>query len=83
MKIDDSTSKLPPVTVPAGRPSTTGEAAPVKQAKAEGLPVTCEVAPHHLLFNHAHQKLTTDKNRQLPPLKKQKTPLTFVLLSTV
>ncbi len=35
MKIDDSTNKLPPVTVPAGKPSTTGEAAPVKPAKAD------------------------------------------------
>ncbi len=35
MKIEDSTNKLPPVTIPAGKPATTGEAAPVKQAKAD------------------------------------------------
>ena len=38
MKIDDSASsahKLPPVTVPAGKPASTSEAAPVKPAKAD------------------------------------------------
>ncbi len=38
MKIDDSASsanKLPPVTVPAGKPATTGETVPVKDAKAD------------------------------------------------
>ncbi len=35
MKIDDSTNKLPPVAVPTGKPSSAGEAAPVKQAKAD------------------------------------------------
>ena len=35
MKIDDSTNKLPPVAVPAGKPATTEQAAPVKQAKAD------------------------------------------------
>jgi len=31
--------------------STAGSVELVKGAKAEGLPVTCEVTPHHLLFN--------------------------------
>ncbi len=35
MKIDDSTNKLPPVTVPAGKAATAGEAAPVRHAKAD------------------------------------------------
>lgn len=35
MKIDDSTNKLPPVTVPAGKPATTGPTAPVRPAKAD------------------------------------------------
>ncbi len=38
MKIDDSahsTSKLAPLTVPAGRPAVTGQTAPVKESKTD------------------------------------------------
>ena len=38
MKIDDTASnasKLPPLTVPAGRPAVTGQASPVKESKTD------------------------------------------------
>ena len=48
--------------------STKGALAIVRKAKAEGLPVTCEVAPHHLF-------LTTDDYALLGTLAKMNPPL--------
>ncbi len=48
--------------------STPLEVELVAEAKAKGLPVTCEVAPHHLLFS-------TDDYAKLGPLVKMNPPL--------
>ena len=42
----------------------------VKQAKAEGLPVTCEVTPHHLFLNEDDIDTTYNTNLKMnPPLR--------------
>ena len=44
----------------------------VKQAKAKGLPVTCEVTPHHLVLNE-EACLSFDTNTKMkPPLRSEK-----------
>ena len=44
----------------------------VKAAKAEGLPVTCEVTPHHLFLNDEDITDTYDTNLKMnPPLRKE------------
>ena len=48
--------------------STPLEVELVQEAKAQGVPVTCEVAPHHLLFS-------TDDYPRLGPLVKMNPPL--------
>lgn len=44
----------------------------VKQAKAKGLPITCEVTPHHLVLNE-EACLSFDTNTKMkPPLRSEK-----------
>jgi dihydroorotase len=43
----------------------------VRQAKAAGIPVTCEVTPHHFILDHTHV-LSGDPNLKMnPPLRTQ------------
>ena len=49
--------------------STAGSVELVRDAKAEGLPVTAEVTPHHLVLDH-EATLDTDANTKMyPPLR--------------
>ncbi|MHC5060426.1 MAG: dihydroorotase [Planctomycetota bacterium] len=49
--------------------STAGSVELIRQAKAEGLPVTCEVTPHHLLFSD-DAVMDYDTNYKVsPPLR--------------
>jgi dihydroorotase len=49
--------------------STRGTVAAVRQAKAAGLPVTCEIAPHHWTFTD-EEVASYDTNRKIsPPLR--------------
>jgi len=49
--------------------STAGTVELIRRAKAAGLPVTAEVAPHHLVFDH-HEVESMDPNfKMYPPLR--------------
>lgn len=41
----------------------------IKRAKDRGIRVTCEVAPHHLLFNHTHIGSYDTRYKVNPPLR--------------
>ncbi len=41
----------------------------IQRAKADGVRVTCEVAPHHLLFNHEHIGNYDTHYKMNPPLR--------------
>lgn len=41
----------------------------IQRAKADGVHVTCEVAPHHLLFNHEHIGSYDTHYKMNPPLR--------------
>lgn len=49
--------------------STAGAVDLVAAAKAEGLPVTAEVTPHHLLFDHRRVEATDPVFKMMPPLR--------------
>lgn len=50
----------------------------VRQAKAQGLPVTCEVTPHHLVLNE-EACLSFDPNTKMkPPLRSEKDRLACI-----
>lgn len=49
--------------------STAGTARLVAAAKAEGLPVTAEVAPHHLVFDHRLVESMDSVAKMYPPLR--------------
>jgi len=49
--------------------STAGTVALVRAAKAEGLAVTAEVAPHHLAFDHTAVLSTDSAYKMYPPLR--------------
>jgi len=49
--------------------STAGAVALVAAAKEEGLPVTAEVTPHHLFFDHTAASLTNPVYKMMPPLR--------------
>lgn len=49
--------------------STAGSVQLIRQAKAEGLPVTCEVTPHHLLLTEEHLKEYDTNYKVNPPLR--------------
>jgi dihydroorotase len=49
--------------------STTGSVELVRQAKAAGLPVTAEVAPHHLVFDHRSVETMDPVFKMYPPLR--------------
>jgi dihydroorotase len=49
--------------------STAGGVQLVAAAKAEGLPVTAEVTPHHLLFDHSAVEEMNPKFKMMPPLR--------------
>jgi dihydroorotase len=52
--------------------STAGGVALVAAAKAEGMPVTAEVAPHHLMFSHADVASTDSNFKMMPPLRSER-----------
>ncbi|MCL1594995.1 MAG: dihydroorotase [Actinomycetia bacterium] len=41
----------------------------IRQAKADGLPVTAEVTPHHLVFDHTDVASTDADFKMMPPLR--------------
>jgi len=49
--------------------STAGSVDLVRAAKSEGLPVTAEVAPHHLMFDHEIVESTNSVYKMMPPLR--------------
>lgn len=49
--------------------STAGAVDLVAQAKTDGLPVTAEVTPHHLLFDHRSVETLDTKYKMMPPLR--------------
>ena len=49
--------------------STAGAVALIAAAKAEGLPVTAEVTPHHLYFDHSYVEDTNPRYKMMPPLR--------------
>jgi dihydroorotase len=51
--------------------STTGGVALVAMAKEEGLDVTAEVTPHHLMFTHDDVATTDSDFRMMPPLREE------------
>jgi dihydroorotase len=50
--------------------STAGTVALVRRAKADGLPVTAEVTPHHLFFDHEAALDTDSVFKMYPPLRR-------------
>jgi dihydroorotase len=52
--------------------STAGGVALVAGAKAEGMPVTAEVTPHHLMFSHADVADTDSNFKMMPPLRSER-----------
>ncbi len=50
--------------------STAGTVALVREAKADGLPVTAEVTPHHLFFDHTAALSTDSAYKMYPPLRR-------------
>ncbi|MCE5186813.1 MAG: dihydroorotase [Planctomycetaceae bacterium] len=52
--------------------STAGSVRIIRQAKAEGLPVTCEVTPHHLLLTEESVSDYNTNYKVNPPLRTQK-----------
>jgi dihydroorotase len=51
--------------------TTAGGVELVAAAKAEGLPVTAEVTPHHLFFDHSYIEETNPLYKMMPPLREQ------------
>ena len=49
--------------------STAGTVALIRQAKAEGLPVTAEVTPHHLVLDHSEVESMDPDFKMYPPLR--------------
>ncbi|MBI2445203.1 dihydroorotase family protein [Candidatus Micrarchaeota archaeon] len=49
--------------------STAAEAGLIRAAKAEGLPVFMEVAPHHLFFDQSEHDVQHNRVRMNPPLR--------------
>ena len=49
--------------------STAGAVDLVRSARAEGLPVTCEVTPHHLAFDHRDVETGGTRFKMMPPLR--------------
>ena len=51
--------------------SSAGGVERVAAAKAEGLPVTAEVTPHHLMFTHEDVATTDPDYKMMPPLRSE------------
>src|SRR5690606_5751460 len=49
--------------------STAGTVALIRQATPAGLPVTAEVAPHHLFFDHSEVESMNPDFKMYPPLR--------------
>lgn len=49
--------------------STAGAVELIAAAKREGLPVTAEVTPHHLLFDHSYVAESNPLYKMMPPLR--------------
>ncbi len=61
--------KLTGVRYHAQHVSTAGAVALIAAAKEEGLPVTAEVTPHHLFFDHNSVVDTNPRYKMMPPLR--------------
>jgi len=66
---DISLARLTGVRYHAQHVTTAGGVALIAAAKAEGLPVTAEVTPHHLLFDHSYVEETNPLYKMMPPLR--------------
>jgi len=66
---DIALARLTGVRYHAQHVSTAGAVALVAAAKAEGLPVTAEVTPHHLFFDHTYVEDTDPLYKMMPPLR--------------
>jgi dihydroorotase len=55
--------------------STSEEIDLIVEAKKEGLPITCEIAPHHLFFSEEDYKKLGTRIQMNPPLRSQKNVL--------
>lgn len=66
---DISLVRLTGVRYHAQHVSTAGAVALIAAAKAEGLPVTAEVTPHHLYFDHSSVEGTNPIYKMMPPLR--------------
>jgi dihydroorotase len=66
---DLSLVRLTGVRYHAQHVSTAGSVALIEEAKAAGLPVTAEVTPHHLYFDHSHVLGTNPVYKMMPPLR--------------
>lgn len=51
--------------------STASGIALIAAAKAKGLPVTAEVSPHHLAFDHSAAQTTDPAYKMMPPLRSE------------
>lgn len=51
--------------------STAGTVALIEAAKAEGLPVTAEVTPHHLMLDHSEIERMNPDAKMYPPLRSE------------
>jgi dihydroorotase len=58
--------------------TTHGGAALIQQAKAEGLPVTAEVTPHHLMFTEQDVESTDPDFKMMPPLRSEQDRMALV-----
>ncbi|MFV1970550.1 MAG: dihydroorotase [Acidimicrobiia bacterium] len=66
---DISLARLTGVRYHVQHLSTAGGVALVAEAKSQGIDITAEVAPHHLMFNH-EDVVSTDSNfKMMPPLR--------------
>jgi dihydroorotase len=66
---DIALARLTGVRYHAQHVSTAGAVSLIAAAKAEGLPVTAEVTPHHLYFDHSYVEGTNPLYKMMPPLR--------------
>lgn len=68
---DCALARLTGAAVHIAHVSTKGSIEAVRQAKAEGLPVTCEVAPHHWTLTDESTSSYDTNTKMSPPLRSQ------------
>lgn len=68
---DIALAKLTGVRYHVQHLSTEGGVELVAQAKKNGLPVTAEVTPHHIMFDHSDVRSTDASFKMMPPLRER------------